>query len=391
MISEVGLFWLLLPLAAAASWYVARRGSERVSGAQVNQLRSNYFRGLNYLLNEQPDKAIEVFLQIAEVDSDTVETHLALGSLFRRRGEVDRAIRVHQNLIARPTLNAEQKTQALLELGEDYMRAGLLDRAETLFTDLVGIDSRAPSALRHLISIYQQERDWRKAIDHSRRLESATGESQCRLVAQYFCELADHARSRSDIDAARRYLAEAFACEAKCVRGLILAGRMEQDAGQFEAAARCYEQVVEQDIDFVPEVLGPVLACHEMLGQPKRARDFLRKLSERYEGISPVLALSRIIEREEGDRPAAEFLTEQLRSRPSVRGLMHLIDLSIKSAEGQERDNLHILNELVRRLLEGNAVNRCTRCGFGARAHHWQCPSCKSWGSVKPVHGVAGD
>jgi len=158
--SEIGAFWLLLPVAAGLSWYFARRGSERVSGQQVDRLRANYFRGLNYLLNEQPDKAIEVFLQIAEVDSDTVETHLALGNLFRRRGEVDRAIRVHQNLIARPTLAPEQKTAALLELGEDYMRAGLLDRAETLFSDLVGIDVRAASALRHLISIYQQERDW---------------------------------------------------------------------------------------------------------------------------------------------------------------------------------------------------------------------------------------
>jgi lipopolysaccharide assembly protein B len=391
MISEVGLFWLLLPLAAAASWWFARRGIARVSGAQVDRLRSTYFRGLNYLLNEQPDKAIEVFLQIAEVDSNTIETHLALGNLFRRRGEVDRAIRVHQNLVARPTLNAEQKTSALLELGEDYMRAGLLDRAETLFTDLVGIDARAPSALRHLISIYQQERDWHKAIDHARRLEHATGESQGRLIAQYWCELAEHARSRKDADGARRFLAEAFACEANCVRGLIIAGRMAIDASELPAAVRAFERVVEQDIEFVPEVLGPILTSYEKLGDTRRARDFLAALSERYEGISPVLALARLIEREEGERAAVEFLTVQLRVKPSVRGLMALIELTLKSATGEARDSLLVLNELTRKLLEGKAAYRCTRCGFGARAHHWQCPSCKSWGSVKPIHGVAGD
>jgi lipopolysaccharide assembly protein B len=391
MISEVGLFWLLLPLAAGASWWFARRGIARVSGAQVDRLRSTYFRGLNYLLNEQPDKAIEVFLQIAEVDSNTIETHLALGNLFRRRGEVDRAIRVHQNLVARPTLNAEQKTSALLELGEDYMRAGLLDRAETLFTDLVGIDARAPSALRHLISIYQQERDWHKAIDHARRLEHATGESQGRLIAQYWCELAEHARSRKDADGARRFLAEAFACEANCVRGLIIAGRMAIDAGELPAAVRAFERVVEQDIEFVPEVLGPILGCYEKLGDTRRARDFLAALSERYEGISPVLALARLIEREEGERAAVDFLTMQLRVKPSVRGLMALIELTLKSATGEARDSLLVLNELTRKLLEGKAAYRCTRCGFGARAHHWQCPSCKSWGSVKPIHGVAGD
>ncbi len=391
MNSEVGLFWLLLPTAAAVSWYIARRGSERISGARVNRLRSSYFRGLNYLLNEQPDKAIEVFLHIAEVDSDTVETHLALGNLFRRRGEVDRAIRVHQNLVARPNLSAEQKTQALLELGEDYMRAGLLDRAETLFTDLVGIDARAPSALRHLISIYQQERDWRKAIDHARRLEQATGESQARLMAQYHCELAEHARSRKDPDAARRHLAEAFACEPQCVRGLMISARTALDAGDPVSAAVALEQVVEKDIEFVPEILAPVLSCYDQLGEGHRAREFLRMLTERYEGITPVIALTRLIEQDEDGAAAASYLAEQLRSRPSIRGLMHLIALSLKSAQGSDRTALAVLDELVRKLVEGKAVYRCTRCGFGARAHHWQCPSCKSWGSVKPIHGVAGD
>ena len=169
---------MLLPVAALSGWILGRRNSERSRRAGVSELSSSYFRGLNYLLNEQPDKAIEVFLKLAEFNRDTVETHLALGNLFRRRGEVDRAIRVHQHLIARPNLSNEEKTIALLELGEDYMRAGLLDRAETLFTDLVAMDAQVPSALKHLISIYQHEKDWDKAIDHARRIEKISGESQ---------------------------------------------------------------------------------------------------------------------------------------------------------------------------------------------------------------------
>src|ERR1700755_2875600 len=168
----------LLPVAAASGWYLGKRSSERRRHARVSELSSSYFRGLNYLLNEQPDKAIEVFLQLAEFNRDTVETHLALGNLFRRRGEVDRAIRVHQHLIARPNLSNEEKTVAMLELGEDYMRAGLLDRAETLFADLVAIDAHVPNALRHLISIYQHEKDWAKAIEHAHRIEVANGESE---------------------------------------------------------------------------------------------------------------------------------------------------------------------------------------------------------------------
>ena len=181
--NELALLFLLLPVAAFSGWVLGRRRSERTSGARVSELSTSYFRGLNYLLNEQQDKAIEVFLKLADINRDTVETHLALGNLFRRRGEVDRAIRVHQALIARQNLSRDEKTVALLELGEDYMRAGLLDRAETLFTDLVAMDALAPSALRHLIGIYQHERDWGQAIEHAQRLEQASGESQSAIIA----------------------------------------------------------------------------------------------------------------------------------------------------------------------------------------------------------------
>ena len=185
---------LLVPAAFALGWWASRQVGARRSGAEVSELSSDYFRGLNYLLNEEQDKAIEVFLKLAEYNRDTVETHLALGNLFRRRGEVDRAIRLHQHLVSRPGLSDAMKTVALLELGEDYMRAGLLDRAEALFCDLVAMDAHAPSALRHLISIYQHERDWHKAIEHARRLEVMTGEDEAPMIAQFYCELADRSR-----------------------------------------------------------------------------------------------------------------------------------------------------------------------------------------------------
>ena len=226
MNNVVALLFLLLPVAAFSGWVLGRRRSERTSGARVSELSTSYFRGLNYLLNEQQDKAIEVFLKLAEINRDTVETHLALGNLFRRRGEVDRAIRVHQNLIARPNLSQEEKTVALLELGEDYMRAGLLDRAETLFADLVAMDALAPSALRHLIAIYQHERDWDKAIEHAQRLERATGEPQSAMIAQFHCELADQARAQGARDDARRHVDDAFAVEPECVRASMILGQI---------------------------------------------------------------------------------------------------------------------------------------------------------------------
>ncbi len=171
----------------------------------------------------------------------------------------------------------------------------------------------------------------------------------------------------------------------------MIEGRLALDTGDPAAALAAFQRVVERDLEFVPELLWPTLSCYEKLGQNQNAREFLRSLIDRYPGISPVLALTRIVELEEGDRAAIALLTRELGKRPSVRGLAALIGLSLKGAEGEARENLLILDELTRKLLAGQAIYRCSRCGFGARAHHWQCPSCKNWGTVKPIHGVAGD
>ena len=314
--SELALLFLLLPIAAFSGWYVARRGSERTSGARVSELSSNYFRGLNYLLNEQQDKAIEVFLKLAEYNRDTVETHLALGNLFRRRGEVDRAIRVHQNLIARPSLTDEEKTVALLELGEDYMRAGLLDRAETLFSDLVAMDALASSALTHLVSIYQHERDWIKAIDNATRLEAATGESCGPMIAQFHCELAEQARARSDWVEARGSLDAALAAQGDCVRASMILGHIEAANDNFAAAIEAFEHVAELDVDYVPEILSPLLDCYAKAQSMQRAEDFLLRMTERHQGVSPVLALARLYTRTRGEKAAVEFLTVNCISVP---------------------------------------------------------------------------
>jgi len=381
----------LLPIAAASGWYLGRRALDRTRRVRVSELSSSYFRGLNYLLNEQPDKAIEVFLQLAEFNRDTVETHLALGNLFRRRGEVDRAIRVHQHLIARPNLSEEEKTIALLELGEDYMRAGLLDRAETLFTDLVAMDAQVPSALRHLIGIYQHEKDWNKAIEHARRYEKISGESQGAVIAQFYCEMAEQARASKNFADAHAYLEQAFESQPESVRAQIVLGHLELQQGDVKAAASAFERVATLDVDYVPEILPQLLDCYARLGQMDRAERFLLDHIDRSHGTAPVIALAKLFASTRGEAIAIEFLRRQLRQRPSIRGLMTLIVTDLHRSEGEARDNLLVLQDLTRRLLEGQAAYRCSKCGFGAKLHHWQCPSCKTWGSVRPIHGVAGE
>ncbi len=387
-VSEWFWFFLLLPIAAATGWLIGRRGGERHSDSQVTRLSTTYFRGLNYLLNEQPDKAIEVFLRIAELDRDTFETQVALGHLFRRRGEVDRAIRLHQALVQRTDLSDQQKVQAMLALGEDYMRSGLLDRAETVFSDLARLDMRAPQALKHLIGIYQAERDWDKAIENASRYEAATGEPMGKLIAQFECELADRHRAAGDIEAARGSVARAYQADANSVRAGILEGRIELEAGNDSAAIRAFERVSRTDPDYLPEILPALLSCYERGGDSPGARRFLAEMTEHYRGVSPVLALARMIEAEEGVPAARAWLAQQLKDRPSVRGEAALIDLTLAEAADPVA-TLHDLKHINDQLLVRNPSYRCNRCGFGARSHHWQCPSCKEWGSIKPLLNYA--
>ena len=382
--------WLLLPIAAWSGWLIGRRGSERSSGARFSQLSQTYFSGLNYLLNEQPDKAIEVFLKIAELDSDTFETQLALGNLFRRRGETDRAIRLHQDLYSRPKLSGEQRTIALLELGEDYMRAGLLDRAEALYTDLLAIDQYAAAALRHLISIYQQERDWNRAIEMAERLRAASGDPTEPLIAQFYCELAEQARAR-DANEARSLAQKALAVDARCVRAHMLLGRLAKSDGAFEQAIRHFEKSSEIDPEFLSEILAELLESYEALGKPERAQAFLDLMMQRDRGVAALLARSAMIERGEGRSQAVGFLADRLHQRPSVRGVLKVVDLSFPDESGERAEAIGLIRELLHRLLERKPGYRCSRCGFSPRALHWQCPSCKSWGSIKPVHGVPGE
>jgi lipopolysaccharide biosynthesis regulator YciM len=384
--------WLLfIPAAAAVGLIAGRRGGEMRGGARVSRLSNTYFRGLNYLLNEQQDKAIEIFLQIAEVDKDTVETQFAIGHLFRRRGEVDRAIRLHQSLVGRSGLSEEQRTRAVLALGEDYMRAGLLDRAETLFTDLVGMGVLAPQALKQLISIYQAERDWPKAIEHAEKLESVTGEAMGKTVSHFRCELAEKARLEGDVEETRRQIALAQEADSHSVRAGVIEGRLELSLGNDAAAIRAFERVARNDLEFLPEILAPLLGAYERRGEAARARGFLQEMIENYPGVSPVLALVQLIQRDEGIDAAQAFLARQLLQRPSIRGESALIDLSLANPNDDPVERLRSLKQITDQLVVRTASYRCQRCGFGTRAHHWHCPSCKSWGSIKPLHSAVGE
>ena len=384
------LLILLLPLAVYLGWWLARSFDRRSSGKRNRLFSNQYFQGLNYLLNEEPDKAIQVFLELAEVNQDTVETHMALGSLFRRRGEVDRAIRFHQNIIAKPSLEPEQRTQALLELGEDYMRAGLLDRAEKLFSELIESDAQTPLALRSLLDIYQQEKDWGKALEQAQRLEEVSGEHMGDVMAQFCCEMAQIAVNEGDNEKARRQLRQARRHHPNCIRTHFISAGLALEDEDYMGALVNYETIAELDANYIPELLGPYIEAAEIAGQQERCRGKLKDWAEDYNGISLTLKLTDFIALEKGGEQAGKFLVDALASKPSVRGLDRLIDLKAEGhLEPETSDD--ILKAVTARLMSRQPGYRCNNCGFSGHTHHWQCPSCRKWGTTKAIHGVLGE
>jgi lipopolysaccharide biosynthesis regulator YciM len=385
-----GLFWLLLPVAVAFGWFAATQRQGKSGRCADSMLGSEYIKGLNYLLNEQQDKAIDVFMRMLEVNSDTVETHLALGNLFRKRGEADRAIRIHQNLVARTNLSNEQRYDALLELAQDYMKAGLFDRAEGLFRELIDANVHVSNALPLLLDIYQQEKDWASAVTIAIQIGFVGGQPTRAIIAQFYCELAENARARGNIDEALQLLDKAGEYNPHCARASLIRGNIAHQQGDHGSALSAYEQVVERDIELLPEILDEIRDCHVALDSMQLLIPFLHKAINQYTGITPVLALAEIISREKGDQEAAEFIAGELAKRPSVRGLSRFIDLSLSGTVGNAHDNLLILKSIIDQLLENKPVYKCSNCGFNGKSLHWQCPGCKQWNSIRPIHGVDG-
>jgi len=384
------LLLALIPAAAWAGWIIAKSTTSRGERKRNRSFSNRYFQGLNYLLDEQPDKAIAVFIEMAEVTADTVETHLALGSLFRRRGEVERAIRVHQNIISKPGLDESQKTRALLELGEDYMRAGLFDRAENLFNELIERESHAPSALRHLLDIYQQEKDWEKALQQAVKLEAVTDEKMGLVMAHFCCEMAEVDLQENKPAAARKHLRQARRYFPESIRARFILARIAGQQEMYTEALDVYEEIAEMDMEYIHDILPSYLACARKVDEFPRALANMENWSENYDGISLLLSRTNVIREEQGLEAATRYLAEALTLRPSVKGLDHLIELKLEGGPETESGD-EILRAVAQKLLARQPSYRCTHCGYAGHSHHWQCPSCKNWSTTRIIRGVLGE
>lgn len=377
------LQWLffLLPIAALSGWLLARKHYKNKYRPQDAPFSPEYFKGLNYLLNEQPDKAIDVFIRLLEVNSETVETHLALANLFRRRGESDRAIRIHQNLIARPSLSAPQRTQALVELGLDYMNAGVLNRAEHLFLELLQQPSPPDEAARQLLRIYQQEKRWDEAIEMAQRLQPNKHTNIAMLVSQFYCELAEQ-QVNHDHATTLTLLKQAVAHDHNCVRASLLRAKIHIENGHYRKALKTLQKIEQQNHYFIPEALPYMLNCHQQIGNLDNFRTWLQQLLERHPNMTSArLMLTQVIQQQQGSQAAQDYLFQQLHKHPSVEGLHKLIMMG----QGSNEALVPLIKDITSTLIYRGDRYTCKNCGFSGRTMHWHCPGCNKWGSIRPT------
>lgn len=380
---DIEYWWLLaLPLFFALGWLAARIDIRQLL-SESRALPTSYFKGLNFLLNEQPDKAIEAFIEVVKVDPQTVELHFALGSLFRRRGELERAIRMHQNLVERPDLAQEQKLAALLELAQDYLKAGLLDRAEELFLKLDGT-AHAEVALKFLLDIYEQEKEWHKAIDIAGRLEHVTGRSHQKEVANFYCELASNEMMQSRPGAARPHLVTALAHHRLCVRANILLGDLEIALDDPAAAIEAWKRIEGQNPAYLALVAERLQDAYGRLGRRDEGLHLLRGYLEKYPALDFLNAVFQGMLEQEGAAEAYRMVRDELRRTPTLLGLDKLLEAQLLEAPVEKRRDLELVRQLVNQHTRGLAMYKCDACGFRARQFYWHCPACGGWETYAP-------
>ncbi|KFX07688.1 tetratricopeptide repeat protein [Pectobacterium betavasculorum] len=385
------LLFLLLPVAAAYGWYMGRRSAQQDKEQESNRLSREYVTGVNFLLSNQQDKAVELFLDMLKDDSNTFEAHLTLGNLFRSRGEVDRAIRIHQALTESASLTFEQRLLAVQQLGRDYMAAGLYDRAEEIFKQLVDEEDFRRSALQQLLQIHQATSDWLAAIDVAEKLVKM-GKDQLRVeIAHFYCELALLAMGSDDLDKALALLKKGAAADNQCARASIMMGRIYMAQQDYSRAVEALRQVLDQDKELVSEMLPMLQECYQYLDKPLDWANFLKRCVEENTGAMAELMLADILEREEGAEVAQVYINRQLQRHPTMRVFHRLMDFHLHEAEdGRAKESLLVLRDMVGEQIRTKPRYNCRKCGFTSQSLYWQCPSCRTWASVKPIRGLDG-
>jgi len=380
---EFEIWWLLfIPIFFVLGWVAARVDIKQLI-SESRSLPRGYFNGLNFLLNDQHDKAVDAFIEVLKLDPETVDLHFALGNLFRRRGETERAIRVHQNLLLRPDLPQDQKAQANFELGQDYLKAGLLDRAEETFGLLIE-SSYSVQSRRALLEIYQREKEWMRAIEAAVALQNSGAGTRQKEIAQFYCELAQDEILNTHTDAAIDLLDKAHAANRSNVRATILRGDMLLADNQTEQAMQTWRRVEQQSAQHVTLVAQRIMDAYNSLQRSQEGINLLKNYLEQAPSIDLLEVLYQASLEVEGAESATQIVLEEVRRTPTLLGLDKLLDARMLYVAPERLQELSMVKNLVHGYAKKLARYQCAHCGFKARQFYWQCPGCNRWETYPP-------
>lgn len=376
--------YVLLVVALGIGFLLGRR-ERRNRPRNSGMVSQDYFRGLNHLLNERHDLAIDTFVEAMVVDNDTVDTHLALGSLVRRRGEVDKAIRIHQNLLARPVLSSSHRIQTELELARDYLVAGLLGRAENLLIEVARKGgSQLTVARQLLLEIYQRESDWDQAVVVGRELARQDRSVRTQL-AHFQCELAEIALGKGDLRGARVELGKGADFDSGCARINLVGAKVEFEAKRYREVKRLLRKARSLDAALAVDSLTIYRTASDELDDEKGYISYLNECLQSTPHLEVIEELLRFVERDQGAEAAREFAVQQLFKNPSLGGFVTLLKHLDREGTALPGEQLTLVRRFSQSLLHKQPSYRCSNCGFSGHTLMWQCPSCRTWGSIKPI------
>lgn len=387
------LLFLLLPVAAGYGWVIGRNSVRQQQLKTSRILSKHYYKGLNFLLSDQPDKAVDTLIKMVDTNSDSAETNIAMGSFFRHRGEIDRAIKIHQNLVENPELPEKLQENALFELGRDYLLAGFLERAESAFKGLLSSEKFQVMAHQQLFNIYQTTKEWDKALELAENtVEQNSNDNDLKLrVAHFYCEKAQIAIREGEQQDAVKLLKKAISSDEHNVRPWLVLASNAMQQEKYQEAYKHLTEIPKRNIDWFSEAVPSLVECVEHTQQ----WDDLAQLLNDYSGkcATAYLAQVSLISRDKSPDEAIQYLLEQLRQSPSMKGFQKLLGLFAQNnqQDPETRQSLELLQDLIEAQINQRPRYRCHNCGFSGRKIHWLCPSCKTWGGTKPIKGLDGE
>jgi len=386
------LLFLLLPVAMAYGWFMGRNSIKQNDQTAKQDLSIKYSTGLNYLLSNQQDKAIDYLLDALKVEDDTVEAHFAMANLFRRRGELDRALKVHEHLVRQGHLPSKDKQQAIFELGKDFLSAGLYDRAEKMFTKLLKSKSYGLKSINNLLKIYQSTKDWQLGIDLKKAVIKAKDTKSMHTLANFYCELATVALEKDEFIEVIELLEQALELDPNSCRANWLMAKIYENHQQFEQACQCYQSIYQQDKEFFPDVIENMHHCYLQLDASDEFFTFIRKVYEETGSTTALLKYLEQVENKHGINKAMEFILSALKRRPTIKGFKHFVKMQMaESAKESNGESLDAIKELITAYLNMKPRYSCRTCGFNSSTHYWSCPSCHDWEQLKPFRGLEGE